>query len=137
MDFCKTKLIRILVASIFQRNWSPKRVFREAKFFSGPGCASPPASISGYFVSDEPTRRFMYIDTIREMSQSWALFAKHMLLWFKCKRSEVISIKNDKARAIFVRSDENQMKTIWICRCRKWDIQKLSAFDHSLKIIEI
>ena len=39
MDFCKTKLICLLVASIFQSNWSPKRVFWEAKFFSGPGCA--------------------------------------------------------------------------------------------------
>jgi len=38
MDFCKTKLFHLLVASIFQRNWSPKRVFWEAKFFSGPGC---------------------------------------------------------------------------------------------------
>ena len=37
MDLCKTKFIRLLVAPIFQRNWSPKRVFREAKFFSGPG----------------------------------------------------------------------------------------------------
>ena len=37
MDFCKTKLIRLLVASIFQSNWSPKQVFREAKCFQGRG----------------------------------------------------------------------------------------------------
>ena len=44
MDLCKTKFIRLLVAPIFQRNWSPKRVFREAKFFSGPGCISCPTT---------------------------------------------------------------------------------------------
>ena len=45
MDFCKTKLNRLLVASIFQRKRSPKRVIREAKFFSGPGCAESIGSI--------------------------------------------------------------------------------------------
>ena len=44
MDFCKTKLNRLLVASIFQRKRSPKRVIREAKFFSGPGCISCPTT---------------------------------------------------------------------------------------------